>query len=130
MKDKKLVAKGWLAKTSTRKLDVNKNPVEEWSHRYASCHGSGINPYVYTAYGKAKQGLSRYELNVSFYTEIKDYSGLPAYKSAYEFTKKWDEPEYKKYQEERKRANKEAPVIGYWEYIYSIVPGAIVELSE
>ena len=54
----KLVTEGFMLKTSSRELDLDKNPTTDWKYRYASCYGSGVNPYVYTTAGKAKQGFN------------------------------------------------------------------------
>jgi hypothetical protein len=113
----KLVTEGFMLKTSSRELDLDKNPITDWEYRYASCYGSGINPYVYTTSAKAKQGFNGVLGESNLQPKINfSHPNKPNY-----------DGDYMEYQDAYKEWKKNA-TIGYRETISTVVPARIMEM--
>ncbi len=104
---------GWIARTRSRQLDVDKNPKGEWSKwYYQSAHRSN-NPYVYQK-GKAG-GKSEHRFDPIY--------GQPTIPFPNYYAPGYDRSNY---QADLKASNDSRPLLGYYERVREVRPAAIV----
>ena len=109
----KLEREGWLRARRSRKRDMNKIPIDEWSEwHFGSCHGSGAFSYVYSSKGRAESEDRR------TITEWRGQPTLPYPPQSRELPHDEWRVAYNKWQDS-------IPILGYIETEYRAIPAKI-----